>query len=135
LNTGGNFGNFFSQQYQRVTDPACGETAANLRAFCTNTALTDANGNIVLRNARPGELGSLGLRPIEGPGRWDLDAKLQKSIRLRESKSVTFRMDAQNIFNHPTPGNPSLNVNTGTFGEITTKTGNRVLQAQIRVDF
>jgi hypothetical protein len=66
--------------------------------------LADANGNIVLRNARPGELGTLGLRPIEGPGRWDLDANLQKSIRIRESKSVTFRMDAQNIFNHPNVG-------------------------------
>ena len=36
----------------------------------------------------------------------------RKSIRVQESKRLTFRMDAQNIFNHPTPGNPSLNINS-----------------------
>jgi hypothetical protein len=139
LNQGDIFGNLFSQQYQRVTDPACASVAPNLAAFCTNTALADASGKIVLRNARPGELGTLGLRPIEGPGRWDLDANIQKSIRVHESKNLTLRMDATNILNHPTPGaanNPvNLNINSGTFGQINTKTGNRILQAQIRLDF
>jgi hypothetical protein len=135
LNTGDIFGNFFPQQYQRVADPACSSVASNLTVWCTNTALADANGNIVLRNARPGEPGTLGLRTIEGPGRWDLNANIQKSIRIHESKNLTFRMDAQNIFNHPTPDNPNLNVNTGNFGQISTKNGNRTLQAQIRLDF
>ena len=44
-------------------------------------------------------------------------------------------MDARNVFNHPTPGNPSLNINTGTFGQINSKSGNRTIQAQIRLDF
>ena len=48
---------------------------------------------------------------------------------------MTFRLDAQNVLNHPTPGNPSLNINTGTFGEINNKSGSRTLQAQLRVDF
>ena len=78
---------------------------------------------------------TLGLRTIEGPGRWDFDANIQKSVRIRESKNVTFRMDAQNLFNHPTPANPTLNINAGTFGQIMTKTGNRILQAQLRLDF
>jgi hypothetical protein len=77
----------------------------------------------------------LGLRPIAGPGNWDFDANLQKRIRLAESKSLTFRVDAQNLFNHPTPGNPNLNINSGTFGEIDTKTGSRILQAQMRFVF
>lgn len=134
-NPGGIFGTFFSQQYQRPTDPGCLAVAANLRSFCTNTALADSSGNIIMRNAAPGQLGTVGLRPIEGPGRWDLDANIQKSIRVHESKNLTFRMDAQNIFNHPTPENPNLNINSGTFGQITTKTRNRSLQAQIRFDF
>lgn len=93
----------------------------------------------MLRNAAPGELGTLGLRTIEGPGRWDLDANIQKSIRIAESRNLTFRMDASNLFNHPTPGaanNPvNLNINAGTFGQIATKTGNRTVQALIRFDF
>jgi hypothetical protein len=130
------FGNYFTDQgYERVADPACATVAANLRSFCTNTALRDKNGNIVLRNAAPGTPGTLGLRNIEGPGRWDLDANIQKSFSVYENHKVTVRLDAQNVFNHPTPGNPSLNINSGTFGEINTKSGSRRLQAQLRYDF
>ena len=60
---------------------------------------------------------------------------MQKTIQLTESKNLTFRVDAKNVLNHPTPGAPNLNINTGTFGQITTKTGNRTLQAQLHLDF
>jgi hypothetical protein len=129
------YGNFFGQQYQRVPDPACASVSSDIKAFCTNTALADANGNIVLQNAAPGQLGTLGLNPFEGPGFWSLDGNLQKSIRIAESKRLTFRVDATNLFNHPTPANPNLNINSGTFGQITSKTGNRMLAAQIHADF
>jgi hypothetical protein len=135
LTTGEIFGNFFSQQYRRVPDPACSTLASNLTQWCTLTALADANGNVVLRNAGPGQLGTLGLRTIEGPGNWNLDANIQKSIRIQESKRLSFRVDALNVFNHPTPGNPSLNINSGTFGQINSKTGSRTLAAQIRLEF
>jgi hypothetical protein len=125
--SGGTFGNFFGQQYQRISDPACAAVASNLRVRCTITALADANGNIVLQNARPGQLGTLGLKSIHGPGSWDFDANIQKSIRIEESKNLTLRVDAQNVFNHPTPGNPNLNIDSGTFGEIASKTGSRTL--------
>ena len=60
---------------------------------------------------------------------------LQKSVRIQESRKLTLRMDARNILNHPTAGNPNLNMNSGTFGQITTKTGNRTVQGQLRFDF
>ena len=129
------FGNYFSQQYKRVPDPACSAVAANLAAFCTNTAVADANGNIVLRNAAPGQLGSLGLSPLYGPGSWDFDANLQKAFKISESKNLSFRLDARNMLNHPTPGDPSLDINAGTFGEISTKTGSRTVAGQIRLEF
>ena len=72
---------------------------------------------------------------MEGPGNWDLHANIQKSIQITESKKLTFRVDANNVLNHPTPGNPTLNINTGTFGQIATKTGSRTLQAQLHFDF
>ncbi|PYS33739.1 MAG: hypothetical protein DMG14_31115 [Acidobacteria bacterium] len=134
-NPGDIFGNFFGQQYKNVQDPGCAAVASTLTAFCTNTALADANGNIVLRNAASGQLGTLGLRTIEGPGSWSFDANLQKSVRVAEAKNLTLRVDATNVFNHPTPGNPNLNINTGTFGQINMKTGSRLLQAQLRFDF
>ena len=95
----------------------------------------DSNGNIILQTAKPGQLGSLGLRPLYGPGTWNFDANLQKRIRFTESKAMSVRVDASNLFNHPTPGNPNLNLNTGTFGEINTKTGFRTLAGQVRLEF
>jgi hypothetical protein len=135
LNEGESFGNFFAERYQRVSDPGCAAVASNLSRWCTNTALADANGNIIFRNARPGESGTLGLRPIDGPGEWLFDANIQKSIQVGETRRLTFRVDASNVFNHPTPDNPSLNINSGTFGQITTKDGSRTVQAQVRLDF
>ena len=133
--SGAAFGNYFSQQYRRVSDPACAKVAPVLTVWCTNSALADTNGNIVLKNAAPRQLGTLGLKSISGPGRWDFDANIQKSVRISESKRLTLRVDAQNVFNHPTPGNPNLNINSGTFGEINSKTGSRTLQAQMRFTF
>jgi len=134
---GNQFGNYFSQQLYSVPDPSCAKVASVLSAFCSNRAIaTDAAGqNILLQNAAPGQLGSLGLYPIYGPGSWNFDANLQKKIRLAETRQVAFRIDARNIFNHPTPGNPNLNINSGTFGQITTKTGSRALAGQIRLEF
>ena len=74
-------------------------------------------------------------RPIYGPGSWDFDANLQKKIRIAESRSLTVRIDANNLFNHPTPVNPNLNINSGTFGEINNKTGFRTLSGQLRLEF
>jgi hypothetical protein len=129
------FGNYFSQDYQRVPDPGCANVAASLQAYCTNTAIADSSGNIILQNAAPGELGTLGLRPIYGPGSWAFDANIQKSIQLDETKRLSLRLDTNNIFNHPTPGDPNLNINSGTFGEINSKSGNRTLAFQIRLQF
>ena len=58
-------------------------------------------------------------------------------FRVAEAKNLTFRLDAQNVLNHPTPvlPNGSLNINSGTFGEVNNKIGNRALQAQLRFDF
>jgi hypothetical protein len=136
---GPTFGNYFSQQYQRITDPACSRVAsatpANLNTFCTNSAIADSSGKVILQNAAPGQLGTLGLNPLYGPGSWSFDANLQKKIRFAEARSLTLRIDAQNILNHPTPGAPNLDINSGTFGEITTKTGSRTLAGQLRLEF
>jgi hypothetical protein len=129
------FGNYFGGAYKKVPDPACANVAANLKAFCTNSAIADASGNIILQNAAPGQLGTLGLNPIYGPGRWEMDANISKLFKITESKNVSFRMDSSNVFNHSNPVNPGLDLNAGTFGEINNKTGNRSLAAQVRFQF
>ena len=100
------------------------------------TAVTDASGNIVLQNPLPGTRGSLGQNSIEMPGTWTFDSGIGKGIKLPEARVLTLRIDATNIFNHPQPSNPSFDINSPLpFGNIATKTGNRALQAQVRLDF
>jgi hypothetical protein len=62
---------------------------------------------------------------------------MAKRIKITESKRLQFRMDAANIFNHPQPANPNLDINsTVTFGNINTKMNTtRTFQAMLRLDF
>jgi hypothetical protein len=121
-------------------DPQCGVIAASLRSLCTLNAIKDAStGQILLQNAQPGAFPTMGYGQIMGPGRWRFDANISKSIRVAESKSLQFRLDATNVLNHPEPVAPSLNI-TGTaatnFGLITGKSNlRRQLQAQLRFSF
>ena len=47
---------------------------------------------------------------------------MSKSIRITESKTLQIRMDSTNVFNHPVPSNPILNINgTTPFGSIQDK--------------
>jgi len=54
---------------------------------------------------------------------------------MRDATALLRRIDAANLFNHPNLGNPSLDINSGTFGQITTKTGFRTLAGQLRLEF
>jgi hypothetical protein len=127
-------------------DPQCSAIAASLQSLCTLNAIKDARtGQILLQNARPGAFPTMGYGQIFGPGRWRFDANISKAIKLTESKSLQFRLDASDILNHPEPNTPSLNL-TGTaattFGQIVAsgatpaKTNlHRQLQAQLRLNF
>jgi hypothetical protein len=123
-----------------VKDPQCAALATSLQSLCTLNAITDARtGQILLQNAKPGAVPTMGLGSIFGPGRWRFDMNLSKSIKLTESKSLQFRLDAADVLNHPEPNTPSLNI-TGTtattFGLIAGKSNlHRQLQAQLRFSF
>ena len=101
--------------------PATTTTACNsLFTGFSNKALADPQGNIILVNPQPGQVGSLGQGTLRGPGRFDLDMNLVKQIRVDESKSVELRLDIVNVMNHPNFSNPSTALNSnGTLGRIT----------------
>jgi hypothetical protein len=129
-------GNYFGDVYRKVVDPQCTAIAGSLRSACTLSAIADASGTVILQNPQPGTRGNLGQNVIEQPGVWTFDAGLGKRFRITESKSFMLRMDATNVFNHPQPANPNLDINNATpFGNIATKTGVRTFQAQLRLDF
>ena len=124
--------------YNVVLDPQCGRVTAQqgLNTQCTIDAVADASGRVVLQNPQPGTRGTLGQRTLEGPGQWRFDANLQKSFKIAESKTLQFRLDARNVFNHPELNAPVLSITTPNFGTINGKTTlHRQLQAQLRLTF
>jgi hypothetical protein len=129
-------GNYFGDRYKKITDPQCSAIAVSLRSVCTLGAITDESGNVVLQNPQPGVRGNLGQNVIETAGTWTFDASFGKRFTVSESKKVELRVDATNIFNHPQPANPTLDINSSTaFGNIATKTGVRTFQGMLRLDF
>ncbi len=135
---------------QQIVDPSVANvTSLNaLSGQFTNKAITDSQGNLLLVNPQPGQIGSLGLKWIEGPPIMGLNLDLIKRIRITETKDFQLRVDAVNVLNHPVFGNPNLNINstgtgttTGTagtnfsFGRITTASGNRRFTLGARFNF
>jgi hypothetical protein len=103
--------------------PACnGSTTAcnGLFSAYSNQAIQGPNGQIILVNPQPGQIGTYGLATLRGPSRFDLDMNLIKRFRITETKQFEFRVDAVNVLNHPNFGSPTLNMNgaAGTFGRI-----------------
>jgi len=91
---------------------------------------------IVLQNPQPGKRGTFGQAKIFGLGTYRFDATLSKTFKVTEAKSVQLRLDGQNILNHPQPAAPSFAVNsTNPWGQITTKSGGRLFQGQLRFTF
>jgi hypothetical protein len=150
-------GSYYGGKYVKVKDPQCSSIAVDLQGSCTLEAIALASDPsvIIFQNAQPGTRGKFGLNNITNPGRWNVDAALSKAFRLGEGKSLRIRIDASNVFNHPTPSlgysvvssrtsiaaapsytlNPSAYGTDYPFGYIDNKVGNRSFQAKIRFDF
>jgi hypothetical protein len=67
----------------------------------------------------PGTIGSLQRNYFSGPSVWDADVKIAKITRLTERQSIELRMDAYNVFNHPTWAIGDQTITAATFGKIT----------------
>jgi hypothetical protein len=134
---------------QQVTDPGIQNvtTAQALDTRFSNKAIADAQGNFILVNPAPGQLGTLGRAWIEGPSHIGLDFNLVKRIRIAESKTFEVRVDVVNILNTPRWNDPILDINNQNFGKLTasdpsgsfqqsdTVTGARTFTINARLNF
>jgi hypothetical protein len=124
--------------FQQITDPAIASVSAlnGLSGSFSSKAITDANGNLIFVNPHAGQIGTLGLTSIEGPSFAQLDMNLIKRVRITENKEFEFRVDAVNVLNHPNFDDPNLNINSPTFGRITSSTPpNRRFVVNARLNF
>jgi hypothetical protein len=158
---GGATGTFYGDKYVTQKDPQClntAQVAASLTGFCTLNALAmkvpaGTSGAIVLPdgssivnvlvNPNPGQIGTLGNRSVNSFGSVFLDGNVQKTFRLTESKSLSVRVDATNILNHPQLNSPNFTVGATPFGQIAGKGAatfagppvQRNFQGQLRFSF
>jgi hypothetical protein len=121
----------------QIKDPSlAGVTTANSTANSfNNLAIADKSGNLIFVNPAPGQIGTLGRNTLIGPGSINLDMDLIKRIKLTESKTFEFRVDAVNVLNHPNFGSPNVNINSTSFGRITSASGARRFTINARLNF
>lgn len=133
-------------------NPQTGTTNCTLRALgqvvpagTAGSLVIPATGVSViplLQNPLPGHRGNLASNTMHSESRWTLDANVSKRFNITESKAIQIRIDTTNILNHPQPAPPTgvgnagnTNSLTDNFGQITSKTGSRTFQGQLRFTF
>ena len=85
-----------------------------------------------------GQLGNAKRRIFYGPGINNFDLTLQKNVRLVESKSLEFRVEAFNAFNHAQfygPASVDGQVEDPNFGQIVSAAAPRLLQLVAKFNF
>ena len=85
-----------------------------------------------------GELGDAKRRVFHGPGINNFDLTLQKNVRLRDTTSMEFRVEAFNAFNHAQfygPASVNGQVEDPNFGRIVSSASPRLLQLVAKFNF
>jgi hypothetical protein len=115
-------------------DPASG------RPLFVDPSLIGSDGRAnpqVLQNPDAGQYGTLQLTPVSGPGFWNVDLSLIKRTKLKESWNLEFRAEAFNAFNHTNffVSAENNDINSTTFGRLTSTFDPRILQFALRLNF
>jgi hypothetical protein len=88
------------------------------------------NAGLFSENAL-GTPGNASRRYFHGPGMKNFDMALVKNLRLTESKSLQFRLEAFNVFNHAQFFGPQAvdgNISSATFGQLVSAAPPRLVQ-------
>jgi hypothetical protein len=78
-----------------------------------------------------GTPGNASRRYFYGPGMENFDMALLKNLRLTEAKSLQFRLEAFNVFNHAQFFGPQAvdgNISSSTFGQVVSAAAPRLIQ-------
>jgi len=99
----------------------------NTAAFCAPSA--------TCLNPTGSGFGDAGRNIIEGPGQVSMNMTLNKTIQIKESRSLDLRVSANNVFNIVRFTALNTTVNSFTFGEITGTGSMRRVTMQARFRF
>jgi hypothetical protein len=80
--------------------------------------------------------GNAGRNIVIGPGIFSTDASLIRNFNLGGLRSLQFRLEAFNLFNHPIWGDPNMSLASPLYGTInSTRTPMRELQIGVKFSF
>jgi len=115
-------------------DVAAGKLSLNFNPRSGKPAFNSALFNLPLL----GTMGNTRRRYFAGPGINNFDTALQKNVRLTEAKSLEFRAEVFNTFNHAQFFGPAAvdgNISDSTFGQIVNATPPRLVQLAAKFKF
>ncbi len=94
------------------------------------------NGNIVKLTSNAAN-GNIGRNTYRGPGYFNLDVSLSRSIPFYREYAVVLKAESFDVTNTPQWSNPVSNINDGGFGRIQSviTNSNRTLRLSGRIDF
>jgi hypothetical protein len=111
----------------------------------TNLQVVNSSGQAVLTNPGPGTTGNTAyyLPGLRGPSLMGFNASASKIFRIQERKTITVRADVINLLNTPqwgySPTSGTIGINTNidstSFGRITSASGARQITFYARFDF
>jgi hypothetical protein len=109
-----------------VSNPSAQEWF-NTAAFCTPG----------LDCVNPGgtSFGDAGRNIIEGPGSVTFNMTLNRTITIKDARTLDLRISGNNIFNHVNFAGINTTVNSLTFGEVISTGGMRRITVQARFRF
>jgi hypothetical protein len=90
------------------------------------------NPNLCVANPT-GTYGSVSHYSLRGPGHFDVDLAVTREFKLYERLTLHARVEAFNALNHPNFGSPNGNISSAAFGQITTASDPRILQASMKL--
>jgi hypothetical protein len=84
----------------------------------------------------PGTFGTVGRNTLRGPGLWVVNASFGKNFPIKEKVNFQFRVDATNLFNHPSFDEPGQYIDQAGAGVMrSTSIPSRNLQLSGRLSF
>jgi hypothetical protein len=111
--------------------------------FAGGHVLGDTNprrGNLyfntaLFSNEALGQFGNSRRRFFHGPGLNNYDMALLKTTKIDESKELQLRFEAFNLFNHAQFSNPTGEINSTSFGLVTSARDPRIMQVGAKFVF
>ena len=98
---------------------------------------TDPFDGQVFFNVQPGQTGNIGRALIDGPSYFNLNLAVLKNIRFTETMRLQLRAEAFNVLNNVNlvQNTQFANINSASFGQITTAFGAREMQFAARFEW